>query len=171
MPYDERPEISAQLSQKANAVYFPNVIAEVQENYAPKSIPIYVYNISPIEFNLYRPPNHPHMLIRACPEGEAYRLVGQLEHPFAQIDYDQNGNRRIDYTNGYREATVMLSPQNPGIDQNFDSPDALNVGGNLNNYGVFWSVSNPPTQPELQAARQRMETSYKTELEDRKSVV
>ena len=150
---------------EANEAIFPNVISEIQETFTPKKIPIYVYNVSRMEFNIPRPPNWPHLLIRACPENLSYLLVGQLEHPFAQIDYDQNYGKKIEYKNGYREATVMLSPMNPGTDQNFDSPDPLDVGGNLNNYGVFWSTTNPPSEKELEAARTRMEKTYRKELD------
>lgn len=156
---------AADQEQKMNSYLFPNVIAQIQDKFTPTTTPIYVYNISQIEFNTPRPPNHPHMLLRACPVGQKYLLVGTLEHPFSEIDYDQNGGRKVNYISGYREATVMLSPQNPGTDQNFDSPDLLSVGGNLNNYGVFWSISNPPTEDELKAARQRMERTYRQELD------
>ena len=155
---------AAQLESQANDAIFPNTISEIQEIFTPEKQPIYVYNISRLEFNVPRAPNWPHLLIRACPQNQPYALVGTLEHPYAQISYDQNGNKKIDYTNGFREATVMLSPMNPGTDQNFSSPDPLDVGGNLNNYGVFWSKSNPPEHQELLAARKRMEDTYKNEL-------
>ena len=153
------------LESDANDAIFPNVITEIQETFTPQKTTIYVYNISKIEFNFPRPPNWPHLLIRACPQNKPYLLVGQLEHPYAQFTEDQNGNRKVEYKNGYREATVMLSPMNPGVDQNFDSPDPLDVGGNLNNYGVFWSANNPPHPQELEAARKRMEKTYRQELD------
>ena len=106
------------------------------------------------------------MLIRACPEDQEWILTGTIEHPFPQKDYDQNGNMRIDYIDGFKEATVMLSPLNPGRDQNWSNPDAFNVGGNLNDFGVFWSKENPPLPVELAAAKRRMERTYQAELKE-----
>lgn len=164
MPYTERPDLASRSAATQNEAYFPNEITEFTPTFnAPKET-VYVYNVSGIEFNVPRPPNHPHLLIRKCPAKDEYLLVGQVEHPFPQVDYDQNGRKRIEYTDGYREATVMLSPMNPGTNQNFDAPDQFNVGGNLNNFGVFWSKHNPPLPQELAAARARMEKTYKEEL-------
>lgn len=169
MPYIERPDISQQKSQSRNEALFPNVITDVGPTFGAKSVPIFIYNVSGLGWDskdgLTRPPNHPHLTIKACPEGEPYILTGTIEHPFPEVSYDANNNRRIDYTDGYREATVMLSPLNPGRDQNWTMADALNVGGNLNDFGVFWSVHNPPLEQEVAAARARMEKTYRAELE------
>lgn len=164
--YISRPDLSAAKSTERNQAYFPPVISEITPTFNAPEISVYVYNVSRLEFNESRPPNHPHMLIRACPAGEEYIHTGTIVHPFPQKDYDQNGNMRIDYVDGFKEATVMLSPQNPGRDQNWTSPDALNVGGNLNDFGVFWSKHNPPLAVELQAARHRMERTYTAELKE-----
>src|SRR5579884_285392 len=169
MPYRERPDVAAFGSNAINAaVYGPDMIAEVQETFGVQKQPIYIYNVSQREFNVPRPPNHPHLLIRACPQGQDFALVGQIEHPFTERDYDQNGNMMVRLVDGYREATRMLNPMNPGIDQNWDAPDAFIVGGNLNKYGVFWSTYAPEDErllPEVAIARQRMEETYRKELE------
>jgi hypothetical protein len=161
-----KPEIAARHAAAVNEQFFPVNITEIQENFAPSSTPIYVYNVAPLEFNEPRFPNHPHMLIRACPTDEAYTLVNSITHPFPESYRDENGNRLVRWINGYREATRMLAPGNPGTDQNFSDVNALNVGGNLNNFGVFWSTNNPPTSQELKAARKRMETTFQNELSE-----
>jgi hypothetical protein len=161
----EKPEVAAAHAAQRNEASYPNFISGVQNNFGIVKVPIYLYNISRIEFNTPRPPNHPHMLIRACPEGQEYLLVGQITHPFDEVDYDQNNNKKVVMTDGYIEATRMLNPLNPGIDQEFDAPNGLSEGGNLNQYGCFWSVHNPPYQGELDAARKRMEKTYTKALE------
>jgi len=166
MPYTERPDIAVLGSMATNAaVYGESTIAYVQESFGASKQPLFLYNVSVIEFNEPRYPNHPHMLLRACPKDKEYLLVGQIEHPFSEISYDQNDNKIIRLTDGRREATRMLSPLNPGTDQNFDAPDAFNVGGNLNSYGCFWSEHNPPLEAEVAAAKARMEKTFRAELE------
>jgi hypothetical protein len=160
----ERPDVANSKAHQRNSDFFSTGITEVQENYAPKSIPIYIYNVSPLEFNEPRYPNHPHMLIRACPAGKEYILVNSLTHPFAENFRDENGNLMVRWVNGYREATRTLSPANPGVDQNFEDANPFNINGNLNNFGVFWSANNPPLPQELRAAKSRLEKTFKQEL-------
>jgi len=166
MPYNAVPEKASQRSNAVNElVYGADNIAGVQESFGISKTPIYIYNIANMEHNVPRPPNHPHLLIRRCPKNEEYKLVGQIEHPFNEIEYDQNQNRLVRLVDGYREATKMLSPLNPGTDQDFDIISNLHYGLNLNTYGVFWSTSNPPQESEVEAAKRRLEKTYRTELE------
>jgi hypothetical protein len=152
-------------SLSENEKVFPSVISNISPTFGAKAIPIYIYNVSGLEFHEFRAPNHPHLTIVKCPDKKEYALAGQIEHPFPQTDYDQNGARKIDYVDGHREATVMLSPQNPGVDQNWTTNDTLNQGANLNDYGVFWSEHNPPLKQELEAAKFRMGETYRKELD------
>ena len=175
-----RPDVGAAHAAQRNQLSYPNYISGVQNNFGVKKIPVYIYNLSRLEFNTPRPPNHPHMLLMACKEGEEYRLVGTISHPFDEVDYDQNNNQKVVMTDGYIEATRMLNPMNHGA-PNFDKyPDpqdaivelqnmndihALSEGDNLNMYGCFWSVNNPPLPKEIAAARKRMESTYRQKLE------
>jgi hypothetical protein len=160
----ERPDVASAQAHKRNEAYFPNAIAEIQDSFSPAVTPIYIYNVSPLEFNEPRYPNHPHMWIKPCPLAKEYVLCNAINHPFSENYRDENGNLLVRFTNGFKEATKMLSPANPGTDQNFEEFNPLNVGGNLNNFGVFWSVNNPPTQEELDAARNRLVKTFKAEL-------
>lgn len=169
MPYTERPDI-AQLGARAiqNAVYGPEMIQVSDDSMLPQKQTIYVYNISKREIRVPRPPNFPHFLVRACGEQEDCKLVGTIEHPYPQREEDSNQQPIVRYVNGFREATRLLSPMNPGTDQDFDSPDGFLEGGNLNNYGVFWSThgpDDPALQPEIEKFRARMEKTYRAELE------
>jgi hypothetical protein len=172
MPLIERPDVAKAHAAERNAAVSPNVLAEAQENFgAVVDVPIYFYNVGPMEFSEPRYPNHPRFFIPACPPGKPYvQAKGSITHPFREIREDQNGNRFPVLTNGYREAAKMLNPMNPGLDQDYHEPSALNVNGNLNRMGVFWSVNNPPKAEELAAARARLEETFRQELSDMVSV-
>lgn len=173
MAYNERPDLAASRAATMNEQFFPAGLRTTQ-SFGIKPIPIYVFNISSMGWEskdgLSRPPNHPHLTIKACPKDKLFILTGMLQHPFEQISYDQNNNRTVELVDGFREATVMLSPMNPSVDQDWRMDDAFNRGGNLNEYGVFWSTSNPPKDAELAAARKRLEDTYKEELRVMKEV-
>lgn len=170
MPFEHNKELGDQRSQALNEMFNPNMISEIQDDFGVKKIPIYVYNVGPLEHNSPRPPNHPHMLLRKCPPDQPYLMVGQISHPFAETEVDtQNGEKKIRWTDGYREATRMLNPMNPGTDQNFNDPSGFHYGENLNALGCFWSQYAPGDDrlmPEIEAAVKRMEAAFTKELED-----
>lgn len=160
----ERTDIATAKAQARNESVSPSSIYDVQNDFGVQRQTIYIYNTSQQEFNTPRPPNHPHMLLRACPAGQPYALVGSITHPFTEIEYDQNLNKQVRLTDGFREASKMLNPMNPGTDQDFDGA-SFSEGGNLNMMGCFWSTNNPPTQDELDADKVRKEKTYRKELE------
>lgn len=169
MPYTERPDIAEIGAQAANnAVYGNAIIGAEDMSFLPPSTTIYVYNISQREMRANRPPNFPNFLIRACPADKPFLLVGTLTHPFPQREEDANLTPMVRYVNGYREASRLLSPLNPGEDQDFDEDSPLLDGGNLNKYGVFWSKlapDDPKLLREVARFRSRMENTYRRELE------
>jgi hypothetical protein len=167
MPYREVPEVAQEKETQVNRMMTPNVLL-VTDNYAPSSIPIYIFSVSPLpwgkEQGIQRVPNHPHLYIKACPPTEEYVLVGEVAHPFPVEDFDTNGIRFTRWTNGYLEAAKMLNPQNPGLDQDWDGAQLDYPKNNLNSFGVFWSLSNPPKPEEVAAAKRRMEATFSKEL-------
>lgn len=164
----QRDDIAAEKAAKDNAVGF---IGAQQPDFGVKAIPIYFYNVSGLEFNTPRPPNHPHLLIRACPKGQAYVMArGSITHPFTETRSDQNENKYPVLTDGFKEATKMLNPANPCTygderDQDFALDSEFHQGDNLGKYGVFWSRSNPPAADEVESATRRMAATYRRELE------
>ena len=135
-----------------------------------KPTPIYVYNIAKRSFTRKLPPNHPMLFFAECPKDERYMLVHTLTHPYLQPEFDQQNNPTATYQSGYREAVVMLNPNNPSSgenwrDQDFEQSSSANVGGNLNKLGLFFSVNNPPKYEEVSAAYARLEKTYRAELE------
>ena len=159
----DRSDIATAKAAERNGVL---TLLPGQENFGAEEVPIYFYNVSQLDFNTPRPPNHAHLYIRACPKGEPFIMArGSIVHPFQEIREDQNENKFPVLTNGYREATRMMNPMNPGTDQSFAIASEFHHGDNLNDFGVFWSLNNPPTAEELSTAKKRMETTYRKELE------
>ncbi len=166
MEYTELPEKSFSRAMKITDGVFPPV-AHVP--YAITSIPkttIYVYNVGSMEHTIKLPPNHPHVLIPACPNDQPYILACTVSDPFIQVEIDTNtGEKNWVPRDGYREATVMLSPNNPGVDQNWRDNSGLQLDQNLNDFGVFWSKNSPPSEQELKAARLRLERTLREALD------
>jgi len=164
----ERHDISAEKAGIANATTF---LPRQDEDFGIKEVAIYFYNCSALEHNVGRPPNHPHMLIRACPKGQPYVMArGSIQHPFIETRSDQNDNKYPVLTNGFKEATKMINPMNPCLhgderDQDYGLDSEFHQGDNLGKYGVFWSRHNPPLNEEAQKAVKRMEATYRKELE------
>jgi len=132
--------------------------------------PIYIYNISNIEFYITRPPNFPPMLIRKCPLDQEYIQVGALTHPFIEMydDVHLNGEKTLRSVDGFREASRLLNPHsfsNLPEHQWNDQLEDIYQGQNLNNYGVFWSLNQPPTREELDKAKLKLLETYAKELQ------
>jgi hypothetical protein len=162
----ERPDLASLGANAVNNKMYPSVLTSVPEDFGVRDVPIYFYNVGPQEHNAPRYPNHPHMLIRACPQGQDYIMArGSITHPFREMREDQNGERFPFLTNGFKEAAKILNPYNPGLDQDYDDPNALAENGNLNQFGVFWSKNNPPLPEEVAAAKKRLANTYRKELE------
>ncbi len=163
-----RDDIGAEKAAEHNKVSF---LGQQQPTFGVKEIPIYFYNVGNLEWNIARPPNHPHMLIRSCPNGTPYIMArGSISHPFTETRSDQNDNKYPVLTDGFREATKMLNPMNPCFkgdesDQDYALDSEFHQGDNLGKYGVFWSTHNPPLESEVQKAVKRMESTFRKELE------
>ena len=168
MPFTARPDLAEARNQRMNEVLHPNTLAPTNDTFGAPKVEIFIYNVAKFGWDsrdgITRPPNHPHLTIAPCPEHEPYALVGRLEHPYPEVWYDQNNERQVRHVDGYREVTKMLSPRNPGTDQNWDFEDGINRFDNLNGLGVFWSVNYPPLDSEVAAANTRLEKTYRSEL-------
>jgi len=162
-----RPDIAAQREAAQNTAFglASTHIVERASSFGVQPVSIFIYNIGPLEFNEPRYPNHPHILIRRCPQDKEWVLATSLQHPFEEKRFDSNGNPFTVYTDGYLEASRTLNPMNPGSDQSWGCDDPINVGSNWSALGVFWSTHYPPLESEIKACRDRMEKSFKEELE------
>lgn len=163
-----RPDLASEKAAEHNATGF---IGAQQPNFGVKEVAIYFYNTADLEHNIPRPPNHPHMLIRACPKGQPFIMArGSITHPFTETRTDQNENKYPVLTDGYCEATKMLNPANPCFkkdesDLDYALDSEFHQGDNLCKYGVFWSRNNPPLASELASANKRKEATFRRELE------
>jgi len=164
MPLMERQEESIAKTRAKNQELYPNQVLYVNDAKIPKT-PIYIFNVAPLYHDVSRPPLFPHAHFAACPPNKPYILVGSHAHPTSMETLDQDGYKIIDNNvDGYQEVTRMLSPMNPGLDQNFDQ-EFFSYGNNLNNYGLFWSTNFIPTEEELEAAHARVRKTFLKELE------
>lgn len=165
----QRDDIANKHAQQRNAALTPFNPKDITDPdvITRDEATIYFYNVGPMEHTEGRPPNHPRMYIKACPPDQEYVMArGSIAHPFRELREDQNGNQFLVPTSGYREATKMLSPMNPGLDQDWYDPNAFHHGLNLNRYGVFWSLNNPPQKEEIRAAKKRWEETCRQELKE-----
>ena len=152
---------------------------------------LYIYNISPRNFSIPRPPNFPLIRFAACPrdnsdaevlncpENELVRKNGKIaarkvariqnivnEH---WVDAD-SGEVRYRGINGERFAMDLINPTNLGIDMWAEISDPerswLDNGGSddMSRRGLFWTLNDPPTETELARAKQRLETHYQSML-------
>jgi hypothetical protein len=127
---------------------------------------VYIYNVGEQAHNVYRPPLLANLHIVPCPHGKPYvqcaRLPQPLLTPQGSVDSDEI---TIIPADTRRFAMDIINPDNLGLDQDTHITKATNIGNDLGKKGVFWSLNNPPTQQELDAAKRRMEAHYNNLLE------
>lgn len=129
-----------------------------------ESKPIYIYNVGPFEQNFSAPPIFPHIRWKACPSNKPYELVAVSDTVILSLETDNNGITRPKINDGLNLIARLISPSNPGLDQNWSVQNELNIGRNLNKYGIFYSLNNPPTYDEVEQAKNRMHSEFKNEL-------
>lgn len=154
---------SARMAELENAKNFssrldPNLLRE-PDYY------VYVYTVSPREFIVERPPHLKRLIVRACPRGEKYAMVTRIAHPFQQPDYDGNGELIARSHDARKVAMDICNPSNITLDQDAQIDMTYAEGTNLTRQGIFWSLHNPPTDEEVNAAIARKETYYRGLLE------
>lgn len=132
----------------------------------PPQYHVYIYTISKREHIVQQAPLIPYLIIPACGPEEQYKLVIEIPHPMLQIERDPDKNEAKVYRHqAERVAQSICNPDNASLDQDFVNPRPLAFGVNLNQQGVFWSKSNPPTKAEIAAARKRVEKYYSSLME------
>jgi len=123
---------------------------------------IYVFNVGG--------KNHPitHPLVKgnipACPPGERYKLAFKLPNIMTQVWADDaTGLPRTHAEYGERVATDLINPANLGIDQwaNLDESQIISSGQDMAKFGVFWSLSEVPSDEELVKITEKMKKHYR----------
>jgi hypothetical protein len=151
---------------------------------------VYLYNVSESSFEVSRPPVMQRFvipgrsglglsahslqdLIKNGGNKERYILATSFPSPLvtpkpstdsSEIGFDAIDTRRF--------AMDIVNPDNIGIDQDaiLDPKDIKSKGNNLGAKGVFFSLNNPPTEPEVNAAVNRMEAGYRALLEEARAI-
>jgi len=132
---------------------------------------VYLYNVSEQSFDVFRPPLFANIHIPGRTRGEVYvtaaRLPSPLLAPQGSVDTDEISTQLLDTR---RVLMDVCNPDNLSLDQNSVIAKPTNIGNNLSQRGVFWSLNNPPTEEEIKAATLRMEKHFNTVLEKMKAL-
>ena len=129
---------------------------------------IYIYNTLNMEHVVEQPPLFPHVIIPACPKGQAFihtllpRYVNEVYEDYA------HESRRYKRVDGRICATSLLNPavhpRNPWEMQFRElKVHGDQEGNNLNIYGVFWSLTHP-TDPKLNDELSLMKAVVRTTM-------
>ncbi len=161
----EDPEVQ-QLITKQNAGRFdPNVDRNMLRD--PDRL-IYIFSISQRAFVVDRPPLFLKLHLRACPADERYVKVTHIPDPLMQAVHDtERARRRGEANDGMLCAIELLNPNNPTYDPDYNPPPELAAqlnssrGCNLFAQGLFISLSETPSEAEIDRAYARREAYYK----------
>src|ERR1700675_880406 len=180
------------LSEKQASVFNP-MVTFTPYNYLLTKEPdyyVYLYNVSASSFKVSRPPVFREMTIPGVQGAglsdiqrdefiakggnkERYVLVTRIPSPVVtpkstpdsdQFDFNAEDGRRF--------VMDIINPENLGVDQDalIDPKEITSQGNDLGAKGVFWSLSNPPKESEVDAAIKRMENFYKLKLNEARTV-
>jgi hypothetical protein len=125
------------------------IMLEVSDDGVAPQYVIYVYNILNMPHERHMPPNFAHFMIPACPEGQ--KVSYTVLPPFVRNKFNKPGSMEYYYRreDGRKSAGQLLNPGSfPSIDwerQRFQNATDIDdqVGNNLNNFGVWWSLTKP----------------------------
>jgi hypothetical protein len=132
---------------------------------------VYVYSVvdpRPAGKKLTRslPPLIPNIEIAEIKPGSRYVLVTKIASPVNQPLMRENGESYIDLHDARRVAMDIVNPENLSLDQDRKTTGVLRAEGNdYGKLGVFWSLTNPPTEEEIASAIARKEAFYQARLE------
>jgi hypothetical protein len=132
---------------------------------------VYLYNVSEQSFDVFRPPLFASIRIPGRKRGEIYttaaRLPSPLLAPQGSVDTDEISTQLLDTR---RICMDIINPDNLSLDQNAVTAKPTNIGNNLGQRGVFWSLNSPPTEQEIKEAVVRMEKHFNSVLEKMKAL-
>lgn len=152
MAQDQRRAITQAKATQDNANHGATIIETQDEGQAPGYV-IYVYNIIDREWLVEQPPLFPGVRIPACKPGQKFSYT--IFPPFVKEPYNKPGTTEMYYkkVDGRKCVTSLLNPSAfPGTSwdsqtQFWDSGDQY--GNNLNEFGVFWSLTTPDEEVQL----------------------
>ena len=164
-----RPDLSDSMT-KANNRSFNYAMQDYLYSRKP-DFWVYLYNVSEQAFDVFRPPLFANIHIPGRKRNEPYavalRLPSPLLAPQGSVDSDEISTQLMDTR---RVLMDVCNPDNLGLDQNAVIAKPTNVGNNLSQRGVFWSLNEKPTEQELADATKRMEKHFNSVLEKMKAL-
>src|ERR1700733_1707038 len=117
---------------------------------------IYIYNILAMPYVRRLPPNFPGVIIPACLPDQKFAFTTLPSYVRNKFNKPQTFDYYYQMEDGRRSAGQLLNPAAfPGIDwdrqlvANSASLDEQ-TGNNLNEYGVFWSLTQPGDTEQLE---------------------
>ena len=131
---------------------------------------VYIYNVSTMEQRVSRPWAHPDLIIPACGPDEPYSQPAVLPD-IVQDRVERAGSWDIGVrgVDGKFLAQDALHPDFPNGDwrnyRSLSASTAGNDGTDLYAYGCWWSLSNPPTNEEVNIAKERLAATYRREIQ------
>lgn len=131
---------------------------------------VYIYNVSTMEQRVARPWAHPELIIPACEPDQPYSQPAVLPD-IVQDRIDRIGSWDIGIrgVDGKFLAQDALHPDLMGGDwksyRRIGSANAANLGTDLYALGCWWSLNNPPTEEEVDTARERLADTYRREIQ------
>jgi len=111
---------------------------------------LYVFNITPREFQIHRPPAFSTIIFRGCPEGQPYALVGKFPDIVDEKSVEaDSGEIRTRGIKGERFVMDLINPANHGINmwQEITDQNVTWIDGGTNDYtrrGLFWTKNAKP---------------------------
>jgi len=153
---------------RANNVDYQFVAANYLLTRKPDAY-VYLYNVSEQEFKVSRPPILREMRIPARDYGKRYKLITSLPIPLLtpkpNVDAQEYDVVALDTR---RFAMDIVNPDNTSLNQDMpvDPKEHISEGNNLGALGLFWSMNNPPSDTEVEAAIRRMEKRYRNLIDE-----
>lgn len=145
---------------------------------------VYLYTVSEHSQVVSRPPLISSMVLLGKKPGDKYALCGRFPQPLTTMQSNVDSNEVTPLLSDCRRFIMdICNPDNLGM--NAEDQDAViktitNVGNNLNDKGVFWSLNGPgasktgnleaPTEDEIKRATARMERYYNKLVEKANTV-
>ena len=169
------PNLRSDLSEgmnRANNIDYQFISQHYLLNRKPDFV-VYLYNVSQQAFELSRPPILKKLIVPGKrPEGKyilATSFPCPLLHPRPNVDSNEFDILAQDTR---RFVMDLINPDNFGLDQGAanDPKTTLSQGTHLGARGLFWSLSNPPLDSEVDSAIARMEKQYKVLIEQANTV-
>lgn len=143
-------------------MFFAPELAVQLGNLIPKHV-FYIFNIGPLEHVVPKGSGGPvgGYRIKACEKGKPFSEPCIIPSIVTDTYMVENMIRTHSVTGEFMCRDIV----HPFIAHSVDGREAgWSIGQNLDDFGVFWTKNNPPTNEELQIAKEKMEKTFRSAL-------